>query len=62
MKGQEARLGVEVDLRMPGSLLTGGQLQHKFLLLQPVSQHLLKPDRPIVSVPGPQPPFCSRLA
>lgn len=60
MKGWEPCWGVEVDLRGPGSLLTGGQLQQAFLLLQPVIQHLLKPDGPIASsTPGPQPPFCA---
>lgn len=63
MKGREPCWGVEVDLRAPGSLLTGGQLQQEFLLLQPVTQHLLKPDGPIASsTPGPQPPFSSGSA
>lgn len=56
MKGREPCWGVEVDLRGPGSLLTGGQLQQAFLLLQPVTQHLFKPDGPIASsTPGPRP-------
>lgn len=58
MKGLEPCWGVEVDLRGPGSLLTSGQLQQAFLLLQPVIRHLLKPDRLIASsTPGPQRPF-----
>lgn len=44
MKGREPCWGVEVDSRGPGSLLTGGQLQQAFLLLQPITRHLLKPD------------------
>lgn len=59
MKGWEPCWGAEVDLRGPGSLLTGGQLLQAFLLLQAVIQHLLKPDAgPIAcSTPGPQPPL-----
>lgn len=45
MKGPEPRWGVEADSSAPGSLLTGGQLRQEFLLLPPVSRHLLKTPR-----------------
>lgn len=63
MKGREPCWGVEAASRAPGSLLTGGQLRQEFLLLPPVTQHLLKRDGTIASsTPGPPPPFCSGAA
>lgn len=63
MKGREPRWGVEADWRAPGSLLTGGQLRQEFLLLLPVTPHLLKRHGTIASgTPGPPPPFWSGAA
>lgn len=62
MKGREPRWGVEVDSRAPGSLLTGGQLRQEFLLLPPVTQHLLKRGTIASGTPGPPPPFWSGAA
>ncbi|MEQ2228615.1 hypothetical protein ILYODFUR_010682 [Ilyodon furcidens] len=49
---------VRGGLKRAGLLLTARQLQQAFLLLQPVTRHLLKSDRTIESrTPEPQPPL-----